>query len=265
MVKTINGVSIVIPAFNEESQIKKSLKTVHNYFRESSKSTIVRRFEIIVVDDGSNDRTAEIVKEFSKTHKNVRLVVNPQNKGKGYSFKKGALKAKYDLVLLTDTDLSAPISEFEKLVKHINNYDIIIGSRALQPETVRIKQGFHRQIAGFLFRSLTMLLFGLDIKDTQCGFKLFKNCKPVFKQLTINGWTFDVELLVIAKKHGKRILEVPVLWYASPQSRLKFFRHVIKMFFELLRIKLNCLTSRYKPLYKPLKYNPPKRFHKKQI
>jgi len=236
------NISIVIPAFNEEQRLPKTIEKVYKFFKNHNN---IKSFEILIVNDGSTDNTARIVKQYSKKWRNVKLLNNPENKGKGYSFKHGALKARHDLILLTDADLSTPITEFNKFLKHYKDYDIIIGSRALKPETVKKKQPLHRVLAGIVFRFLTKALFGLPFKDTQCGFKLFKNYKQLFKKQTLDKWTFDVELLVLAKKQGLKVLELPVLWYNSPRTKLKLFKDSLNMFCDLIKIKINDLKGMY--------------------
>jgi dolichyl-phosphate beta-glucosyltransferase len=228
-------ISIVIPAYNEEKRIGKTLKKVYEYFKEKK-----IEFEIIVVDDGSNDKTVEIVEKFSFDKKEIRILKHEKNMGKGAAVKTGILNAKGELILFTDADLSTPIEEFEKLKKEIENgYDIAIGSRGLKDSKIVIPQPFYRRIIGKIFPFLVRLIVINDFKDTQCGFKLFKKeaGKKIFSQLKTNGFAFDVEVLARGKKENFKIIEVPVVWINSPYSSVKIFKDSFKMFISLLKIR----------------------------
>jgi dolichyl-phosphate beta-glucosyltransferase len=228
-------ISIVIPAYNEEKRIGKTLKKVYEYFKEKK-----IEFEIIVVDDGSNDKTVEIVEKFSFDKKEIRILKHEKNMGKGAAVKTGILNAKGELILFTDADLSTPIEEFEKLKKEIENgYDIAIGSRGLKDSKIVIPQPFYRRIIGKIFPFLVRLIVINDFKDTQCGFKLFKKeaGKKIFSQLKTDGFAFDVEVLARGKKENFKIAEVPVVWINSPYSSVKIFKDSFKMFISLLKIR----------------------------
>ena len=228
-------ISIVIPAYNEEKRIGKTLERVYEYFKKKK-----TEFEIIVVDDGSNDRTVEIVEKFSSDKKEIRILKHEKNMGKGKAVKTGILDAKGNLILFTDADLSTPIEEFEKLKKAIENgYDIAIGSRGLKDSKIVIPQPFYRRIIGRIFPLLVRLIVIKDFKDTQCGFKLFKKevAKKIFSQLKTEGFAFDVEVLARGKKENFKIAEVGVLWYNSPESKVSILKSPFKMFLELNRIK----------------------------
>jgi dolichyl-phosphate beta-glucosyltransferase len=228
-------ISIVIPAYNEEKRIGKTLKKVYEYFKEKK-----IEFEIIVVDDGSNDKTVEIVENFSFDKKEIRILKHEKNMGKGAAVKTGILNAKGELILFTDADLSTPIEEFEKLKNEIENgYDIAIGSRGLKDSKIVIPQPFYRRIIGRIFPLLVRLLVINDFKDTQCGFKLFKKevGKKIFSQLKTNGFAFDVEVLARGKKENFKIAEVGVVWYNSPESKVSVLKAPVKMFLELNKIK----------------------------
>jgi len=228
-------ISIVIPAYNEEKRIEKTLKKIYEYFKEKGVE-----FEIIIVDDGSKDKTVEIVERFSLDKKEIRILKHEKNMGKGAAVKTGILNAKGELILFTDADLSTPIEEFEKLKNEIENgYDIAIGSRALKDSKIIIPQPFYRRIIGRIFPLLVRLIVIKDFKDTQCGFKLFKNeaAKKIFSRLKINGFAFDVEVLARGKKEGFKIAEIGVVWYNSPESKVSVLKAPIKMFLELNKIK----------------------------
>ncbi|MFN4227553.1 MAG: dolichyl-phosphate beta-glucosyltransferase [Candidatus Ratteibacteria bacterium] len=228
-------ISIIVPAYNEEKRILKTIEKIYKYFAEKNLD-----FEIIVVDDGSKDKTIEVVEELSKDKKEVKILKHPKNMGKGAAVRTGVLNSSGDLILFTDADLSTPIEEFEKLKKKIEEgYDIAIGSRGLKDSKIVIPQPFYRRIIGKIFPLLVRLLVIKDFKDTQCGFKLFKKeaGKKIFSQLKTNGFAFDVEVLARAKKEGYKIAEVGVVWYNSPRSSVKIFKDSFKMFFSLLKIR----------------------------
>ncbi len=235
--------SVVIPAFNEENRIIKSLNTIDTYL--SSKNL---KYEIIVVDDGSTDNTPFIVKDFRKTHHNVSYTSYGQNMGKGYAVREGVKTSKGYIILFTDADLSTPINEIEKLIETIKcGFDIAIGSRALSDSEIIVSQPFYRKTMGKIFNILVQLLIFKGIKDTQCGFKCFTNeaANEVFKRCKINGFSFDVEILLIARKLGFKIKDIPVQWINSPETRVHPVKHSLAMIKELLYIKQN----EYKGLY----------------
>lgn len=235
--------SVVIPAYNEEERIDNSLNTIIRYMENRG-----YRYEIIVVNDGSTDKTVDIVKNFSVRNKNINLILNEKNMGKGYSVKKGILESNGEYILFSDSDLSTPIEEIEKLIRYLQeDYDIAIGSRALPNSDVQIHQSFHRELMGKIFNLITRILTLMDIKDTQCGFKCFKKdaAKNIFRRQIINGFSFDVEILYIAKKLGYKIREVPVVWLNSNSTRVNLIKDSIRMFIDLLRIRINDYMGRY--------------------
>ncbi|MCX7917396.1 MAG: glycosyltransferase family 2 protein [bacterium] len=228
-------ISVIIPAYNEEKRILKTLEKIYKYFKDRNYN-----FEIIVVDDGSQDSTVKIVDEFSKDKKQVKILRHSKNMGKGAAVKTGILNAIGDLILFTDADLSTPIEEFEKLKKSIENgFDIVIGSRGVKESKIVVPQPWYRRIIGRVFPLLVRLLVIRDFKDTQCGFKLFKKepAKKIFNGLKTTGFAFDVEVLARGKKEGYKIAEVGVVWYNSFYSSVKIFNDSFKMFFSLLKIR----------------------------
>ncbi|MCM8767179.1 MAG: glycosyltransferase family 2 protein [Candidatus Omnitrophica bacterium] len=229
-------ISIVIPAYNEEKRILKTIEKIYKYFKNKNYD-----FEIIVVDDGSKDKTFEIVEKFAKNKKEIIILKHPKNLGKGAAVRTGVLSASGNFILFTDADLSTPIEEFEKLKEKIENgYDIAIGSRGLKDSKIVIPQPFYRRIIGKIFPILVRLIVIKDFKDTQCGFKLFKKeqGKKIFSQLKTGGFAFDVEVLAKAKKEGYKIAEVGIVWYNSPRSSVRILKDSFRMFFSLLKIKL---------------------------
>ncbi|MCM8802723.1 MAG: glycosyltransferase family 2 protein [Candidatus Omnitrophica bacterium] len=228
-------ISIIIPAYNEEKRILKTIEKVYKYFKEKKLD-----FEIIVVDDGSKDKTVEVVNEFLKEKNEIKILKHEKNMGKGAAVKTGVLNASGDLILFTDADLSTPIEEFEKLKKKIEDgYDIAIGSRGLKESKIVIPQPFYRRIIGKIFPLLVRLIITNDFRDTQCGFKLFKRevAKKIFSQLKTEGFAFDVEILARAKKYGYKIAEVGIVWYNSPHSSVRIFKDSFIMLFSLLKIR----------------------------
>lgn len=237
MPSLIKSISIVIPAFNEEKRIMPTIQKIYAYLKSN-----VALFEIFVVDDGSSDNTREVVNDLSGEIRGIKLLSNESNRGKGFSVRSGVLNANCALILLSDADLSTPIEEVEKLLPYLEQgYDIVIGSRGLKESDIIKRQAWYRQLMGKTFNLLVKTILFTGIEDTQCGFKLFKTdlAKKVFGLSKIDGFAFDVELLLIAKRMGYRIKEVPVRWINSPQSRVRIVGDSFKMFIDLLRIRLS--------------------------
>ena len=235
--------SIVIPAFNESARIPATLGEVVDCIRARQWSA-----EVIVVDDGSRDSTAELVRRFAAGAPEVRLVRNPGNRGKGYSVRSGVLQALGDIVMFTDADLSAPMEEAEGLFAAIaDGADIAIGSRWLERNRQSIRQPVYRQILGRCFNGVTRAVMGLPFADTQCGFKAFTRAaaQTVFQLQTIERWGFDPEILFIALKCGYRVEEVPVSWAHDERSRMSYLKDGMKMLEEIATIRWNALRGRY--------------------
>ncbi len=234
--------SIVIPAYNEQERLPRTLGRVRAWIEASNISA-----EVIVVDDGSQDSTAAVVTQQSATWSALRLLSNPGNRGKGYSVRHGALEALGRIVLFTDADLSAPIEEAGKLLAALATHDIAIGSRALDRSLISVHQSKLREFAGIIFNLVVRIVLGLPFSDTQCGFKAFlrERCTIVFQQQRIERFGFDPELLFIAKRHGLTIAEVPVRWAHDPGTRVAMLRDSLKMFAEVLGIRKNARLRRY--------------------
>jgi glycosyltransferase involved in cell wall biosynthesis len=245
--------SIVIPAFNESARIPATLESVVSCVRAQGWSA-----EVIVVNDGSQDATGNIVREFAKTAPEVRLIENPGNRGKGYSVRSGILQALGEVVMFTDSDLSAPIEEAERLFAAIEQgADIAIGSRWLESGRQTHRQPLYRQFFGRCFNAVTRGVMGLRFADTQCGFKAFTRAaaQTVFQLQTIERWGFDPEILFIALKRGYHVVEVPVSWAHDERSRMSYLKDGMKMLEEIAIIRWNALLGRYgkqiEPIHRP--------------
>jgi glycosyltransferase involved in cell wall biosynthesis len=246
--------SIVIPAYNEEARLPRTLARIRGYFSahrvlpELAPDFTLGQIEIVIVDDGSQDGTARIAEEWSRQMPQVRLISNGENRGKGYSVRHGILEARGRLALFTDADLSSPIEEIEKLLDALAaGNDVAIGSRALDRSLISIHQSRLRELAGIIFNGFVRASTGLPFYDTQCGFKIFRRepSQIVFEQQRIEGFGFDPEVLFLAKRHGLRIVEVPVRWAHDPATKVHVIRDSLLMFGDLIYIRWNCLVGRY--------------------
>jgi dolichyl-phosphate beta-glucosyltransferase len=235
--------SIIIPAYNESARIGAALEQVLACVHERKWPA-----EVIVVNDGSRDDTAEIVKRVAARDPIVRLLENPVNRGKGYSVRNGMLHASGDIMMFTDADLSSPMEETERLLAAIRDgADIAIGSRWLDKGRQTKHQPWYRQMFGRCFNAVTRLVMGLPFADTQCGFKAFRReaGHTVFQLQRIERWGFDPELLFIALKRGYTVREVPVTWGHDARSRLSYLKDGIKMLEELAYVRWNAMTGVY--------------------
>ncbi len=224
--------SVVIPAYNEEVRLGPSLQRVQDYLR--GRGVLA---EVIVVDDGSADGTADVARSSSL---GVVVLVNEENRGKGYSVRRGALAARGDVVLFSDADFSSPIEEAEKLERAIEGgADVAVGSRAMAESDVQVHQPLHREMMGKVFNRLVQWFVFPGISDTQCGFKAFRRsaAQAIFTHQTFDGFVFDVEILYIARRLGLEVREVPVVWRDSPDSRVGPLRDSFAMFRQILRIR----------------------------
>jgi dolichyl-phosphate beta-glucosyltransferase len=235
--------SIVIPAYNEAARIGPTLEKVLGYVHAQAWDA-----EVIVVNDGSRDNTAAIVRSFAERDPILQLVENPGNHGKGYSVRNGMLHSRGRVVLFSDADLSSPIEEAPKLFSALEaGADIAIGSRWLRAETQTQRQPFYRQVMGRVFNLLLRLTLGLHFADTQCGFKAFKQSavQAIFPLQRIERWGFDPEILFLARKFGCQVKEVPVAWGHSGDTRIHPIVDSWRMFQEMLHVRWNDLTGKY--------------------
>jgi glycosyltransferase involved in cell wall biosynthesis len=238
--------SIIIPAYNEEKRLPRALGQIRDYL--ASAQPPVGPVELIVVDDGSTDRTTSVVDEWKSQIPCLRLIQNGANRGKGYSVRQGMLEARGRIALFTDADLSSPIAESAKLLLAIaEGNDVAIGSRALDRSFILVHQSPWRELAGIVFNAFVRLFTGLPFYDTQCGFKAFvrEPSRIVFEQQRIEGFGFDPEVLFLAKRHGLGAIEVPVRWAHDPATRVHIIRDSLRMFGDLVYIRWNWLLGRY--------------------
>jgi dolichyl-phosphate beta-glucosyltransferase len=246
--------SIIIPAYNEEARLPRTVARIIEYFcRRPVLPDLPTDFtpdmlEIVIVDDGSTDRTARMAEEWAQEMPFVRLVSNGDNRGKGYSVRHGMLEARGRLALFTDADLSSPIEEIVKLLAALaDGNDVAIGSRALDRSLITIHQSRLREWAGMIFNGFVRISTGLPFCDTQCGFKIFRRepARIVFQQQRIEGFGFDPEILFLAKRHGLRTAEVAVRWAHDPATKVHVVRDSVLMFGDLIYIRWNWFWGRY--------------------
>jgi len=233
--------SIVIPAYMEEKRLSSAIEPILGYLKEKKLD-----HEIIIVADKSPDKTVEVAKEYADKFKNIKCIYNPKKRGKGYAVKLGMLETKGDLVLMADADTSTPITELDKFLPKMDKYDIVIGSRAHRESNVENKL-VSRVVLGNAGNILLRLFLIKKIKDTQCGFKLFKGAiaRELFAQSRIDGFGFDFEIVFLAQKKKYRIFECPVNWVFCEGTKVTWQSHFVTLQ-ELFRIKLNHILGKYR-------------------
>jgi glycosyltransferase involved in cell wall biosynthesis len=241
----LRSLSIIIPAYNEERRLPATLATIQSWLAGQHFGFA----EILVVDDGSADRTREVVSEAAAKDARIRLVENPGNRGKGYAIRHGMRESRGEWVLFTDADLSAPIEEFAKLRERIESVgaDGAVGSRALDRSLIGKRQSPFREFSGRVFNFVMRLVTGLPFHDTQCGFKVFSRAcvEVIAARQRIEGFGFDVEILFIAKKHGFKILEVPVRWFNVEGTKVSLWNGVAA-FADPLQVRWNDIKGLYR-------------------
>jgi dolichyl-phosphate beta-glucosyltransferase len=229
----VPSLSVVVPAYNEEVRLRVSLPAILDYLERAGRS-----FEVVVIDDGSVDATRSVAESFAA--RGVRSVALGRNRGKGAAIRAGVLESSGDLVLLTDADLSTPISEIERLEPELEHADLVFGSRAVEGARIDRPQPQFRQWMGKTFNLMIRTLVAGGIHDTQCGFKLLDGptARALFSDLLLDGFAYDVELLWLARQRRLRVAEVGVVWNHSPDSRVHLFSDSARMALDVLRIRL---------------------------
>jgi dolichyl-phosphate beta-glucosyltransferase len=232
----MNSISIVVPAFNEQSRIRPTLETICSFMDDSN-----RDYEIIVVNDGSTDDTLQAAEAIAASGKPLTVVDYAPNRGKGYAVRQGVMKAVKDSVLMTDADLAAPIDQLLKLEAALEEgFDVVVGSREAAGAVLPVEQPFYRRLGG---RTLNLAIRALavpGIRDTQCGFKLFRTgaARAIFEKATINDFGFDIEALYLARKTGQRIKEVGIRWSHQEGSTVRPIRDGLRVLRDIARIRM---------------------------
>lgn len=236
-------ISIIVPSYNESHIIEKTLINIVEYFNKQSFD-----YQVIVVDDGSTDKTRECVRKFCSSHKNIEVLENNSNRGKGYAVRKGILHGEGDYLLFMDADLATPLSEFEKFrPKIFLKKPIIVGSRKMNGANIIQHQPFLREAMGKVFTFLTNFILGCRLTDYTCGFKIFSKiaAKDLFSKQITERWAYDAEIMFLANKYGYPIEEIPVTWSNKPNTKVKLLKDAINSLFELILIRYNYLKGRY--------------------
>ena len=236
--------SVIIPAYNEESRLPKTLESVYQYLKNRGGS-----FEVVVVDDGSHDNTSDLVLEYGKEHPEVRLLSYQPNRGKGFAVRSGMMAAKGERMLIDDADGSSPIEEVARLEQALaNGADVAIGSRAKPDESREVKALLHRKFIGNTFNAIVQSLLLPGLYDTQCGFKLFKReaARDIFSVNRIDGFGFDVEVLYIAKMRSYKIEELAINWANMEGSKVNVLVDSPKMLLEVLKVTLSAWFGFYR-------------------
>lgn len=224
--------SVVIPAYNEALRLRPTLRKVVDYLRGQGID-----YEVLVVDDGSTDATAAIAEELAG--EGVRVLRQSENRGKGAVLRVGVLESRGDAVLLLDADLSTPIEDLERLRPRLQDAEVVLGSRAVTGSDITTRQPVYREMMGRTFNLLIRLLGVRGLRDTQCGFKLLSGdvARRLFRELRIERFAYDVELVWLARRHGYRVVEVGVRWADSSSSRVNPLTDSFRMFWDVLALR----------------------------
>lgn len=235
--------SIIIPAHNEESRLPGTLVRIKEYLAGADMP-----YEVILVDDGSRDRTIEVARGSGMDNGGLRVLTNGANRGKGYSVRRGMLAAEGRFVFYSDADLSTPIEELARLLPELEGgADVVVGSRGLAESQLELRQPRHRESLGRLYNLLVKVLVVRGFQDTQCGFKGFRHecVREIFGRQRLDRFAFDVEILHIARRLGYRSVEVPIRWINSPESKVRIMGDASRMLLDLFRIRLYALLGHY--------------------
>jgi dolichyl-phosphate beta-glucosyltransferase len=232
--------SIIIPAHNEEKRLPQALEQVLGFLDRQEYTS-----EILVVENGSTDRTLEVARQFAARVPDLH-VLHEDLPGKGRATRRGVLEASGEFRFLADTDFSMPVGEISRFLPPTSTWDIAIASRESEG-AIRYDEPAYRHFTGRVFNFLIRTLVLPGLQDTQCGFKCFKSnvAEDIFRQQTLQGWSFDVELLVIARRRGYTIHEIGIPWYYIPGSKVRVARDSWRMFKDLLTIRKNARQGRY--------------------
>jgi len=238
-------VSVIIPAYNEEQRLGRSVPAIADYFRQQGID-----FEILVVDDGSTDGTRRVAEHELRPHRG-RVVAVAGNRGKGHAMRRGVEQAEGRWILMSDADLSTPIEEYARLAAAVrdSDLDLAIGSRGLPDSKIEVRQGKLRESMGKTFNHIMRLMTGLPFRDTQCGFKLMdrERVQPLFAKMVVDGFAFDVELLYLATRFGLRVRELPIVWRNDSRSRVSMVTDPGRMLLDVLRIRWRFRRGAYNP------------------
>ncbi len=228
-------VSVIIPAYNEGHRLPDTLRKIDDFAPRSPRPIV----EVIVVDDGSRDETPRVAAHVP-TRVAVRTVSYSRNSGKGYAIRRGLLEATGDLILISDADMSTPISELGKLLDALETHDVAIGSRAVDRSLVKVPQAWYREQLGRMGNRMMRAITGMPFADTQCGFKLLpaERARAIFRLAVVDRFAWDVEFLLLAGIQGCTIVEVPVLWFDSPKSRVNVLRDPPRVLWDIVRLRL---------------------------
>ena len=233
--------SIIIPVYNEEKRLPHALEQVFAFLEKQAYPG-----EVLVIENGSTDGTLQLAQQYAMEYPNLRVFHEPEP-GKGNAVRHGMTEARGSYRFVCDVDLSMPVEEINHFLRPVlADFDIAIASREA-PGAVRYNEPYYRHLTGRVFNCLIRLLVLPDIQDTQCGFKCFRAAvaEDIFRYQTLTGWSFDVEILHIARQRGYRITEVPIRWYYSTESKIHILRDSWRMFLDLLTIRRNARRGVY--------------------
>jgi len=238
--------SIIIPSYNEATRIPHTLETVTQYVQTAGHPA-----EIVVSDDGSTDETLSVVQELQKTVPFLRAIAFKENSGKGHAVRKGIMSAQGKYILMTDADLSTPVEEFDCFLPYLEQgVDIVIGTRKHKDATILQHQPIWRESMGKVFTWISNTVLGLDVSDFTCGFKAFeaKAARQIFSQQKVNRWAFDSEVLFLARLYGYQVVEVPVHWKNSPETKVRIIKDTIVSFLSLFAVRVHRILGHYEKL-----------------